>query len=161
MLPDVKRILYASDLQEGSRPAFRAAVSLCGHYQSHITYLHVIPPLGRQTEKVVKDMMARDASLQAVHDGSVQEVHDGIFKRVQAFCDVELDDDEQLQADQIDAQVIEGEPWKTILKAADDIKASVIVMGTRHNHTLGRMLLGSTSRKVMEHSTRPVLIVPL
>ena len=131
MLPGVKRILYASDLREGSRPAFRAAVSLCGHYESHITYLHVIESAGAQAEKIVKEMMARDKSLQAMHDSCVQEVHEGIFKRVQAFCDTELDEDERLQAGQLDAKVTEGEPWREILKVADEIRASVIVMGTR------------------------------
>ena len=126
MLPGVKRILYASDLREGSRPAFRAAVSLCGHYESHITYLHVIESAGTQAEKIVREMMARDASLRAMHDSCVQEVHDGIFQRVQAFCDTELDDDERLKPEQLDARVTEGEPWREILKAADDIHASVI-----------------------------------
>ena len=42
MLPDVKTILYASDIEEGSRPAFRAAVSMAGHYDASITFLHVI-----------------------------------------------------------------------------------------------------------------------
>lgn len=161
MLPDVKRILYASDLQEGSRPAFRAAVSLCGHYQSHITYLHVIESVGSQAEKMVKAMMARDPSLKNMHDDCMHEVHDSIFKRVQDFCEAELDDDEQLQPEQLGAKVVEGEPWKEILKAAEEIRASVIVMGTRHDHRLGKVLIGSTAAKVMAHSKRPVLIVPL
>ena len=161
MLPGVKRILYASDLREGSRPAFRAAVSLCGHYESHITYLHVIESAGTQAEKIVREMMARDASLRAMHDSCVQEVHDGIFQRVQAFCDTELDDDERLKPEQLDARVTEGEPWREILKAADDIHASVIVMGPRHDHSLGKVLIGSTAGKVIEHSQRPVLVVPL
>ena len=161
MLPGVKRILYASDLREGSRPAFRAAVSLCGHYQSHITYLHVIESPGTQAEKIVHEMMARDASLKAMHDSCVKEVHDGIYQRVQSFCDAELDEDEQLQPDQLDARVVEGETWREILRVADEIRASVIVMGTRHDHRLGKVLIGSTAVKVMEHSKRPVLVVPL
>ena len=33
-----EKILYASDIEKGSRPAFRAAVSLCGHYDAQITW---------------------------------------------------------------------------------------------------------------------------
>jgi nucleotide-binding universal stress UspA family protein len=161
MLPGVKRILYASDLQEGSRPAFRAAVSLCGHYQSHITYLHVIADGNRQARQLVNRMMTRDESLKAVHDSSVHHVHERILKRVEDFCAAELDADEQLQAGQLDARVEEGEPWQQILRVADEIHASVIVLGTRHDHGLGKMLLGSTAVKVMEHSHRPVLVIPL
>lgn len=161
MLPGVKRILYASDLQEGSRPAFRAAVSLCGHYQSHITYLHVIEDSRRQARKLVQQLMERDEDLQKVHDGTVRHVHEQILQRVEAFCAAELEADEQLQAEQLDAMVVEGEPWKEILRVADEVHATVIVMGTRHDHSLGKRLLGSTAVKVMEHSRRPLLVVPL
>ncbi|MDO6805136.1 universal stress protein, partial [Wenyingzhuangia sp. 1_MG-2023] len=82
-----------------------------------------------------------------------------ILARVEDFCAAELEIDEQLQVDQLVARVEEGRAWQEILRVADEIKASVIVMGTRHG--LGKKLLGSTAAKVMEHSVRPVLIVPL
>ncbi|MDP2609065.1 MULTISPECIES: universal stress protein [unclassified Oceanobacter] len=159
MLSGVKRILYASDLQGGSRPAFRAAVSLCGHYQSHITYLHVIESPSRQADRLAQQLMAQDPLLQDLHDDSLVAVREQILARVEDFCAAELEIDEQLQVDQLVARVEEGRAWQEILRVADEIKASVIVMGTRHG--LGKKLLGSTAAKVMEHSVRPVLIVPL
>jgi nucleotide-binding universal stress UspA family protein len=161
MLPTVKRILYASDLKENSRPAFRAAMSLCGHYHSHITYLHVIGTTGRRVERLVHEMMELDPSLKDMHDASMQDVRNAILKRVEGFCEAELDAHELLQPDQLDARVEEGEPWKEILRVADEIHASLIVMGTRHDHSLGKLLIGSVATKVMEHSKRPVLVVPL
>jgi nucleotide-binding universal stress UspA family protein len=91
----------------------------------------------------------------------MQDVRNAILKRVEGFCEAELDAHELLQPDQLDARVEEGEPWKEILRVADEIHASLIVMGTRHDHSLGKLLIGSVATKVMEHSKRPVLVVPL
>src|SRR5215211_485685 len=49
--------------------------------------------------------------------------------------------------------------WQTILDTADEQDASVIVMGQRGLSGLSA-LLGSVSHGVVQHATRPVLIVP-
>lgn len=157
MLPGVTRILYASDIRPGARPAFRAAMSLCGHYQSQITFLHVVEPVSGHAERLVRSMMSDDPSLKALHDESLQHVHKQLIERVERFCREELDASELLADGQLEARVEEGSPWKKILEVADEIDASVIVMGVRHHHSL----LGDTPSKVMHHSRRPVLTVPL
>lgn len=160
MLPEVKKILYASDIDHGSRPAFRAAVSLCGHYNSEITFLHVIEPLSASAQSIV-DTMMNDESLHEMHDQSLQNLSNKLKSRIERFCESELDENEMLSEGQAIARVEEGVPWKTIIEVADDIDADVIVMGTRTHSAVGQFLLGSTANKVMHHSKRPVLIVPL
>lgn len=157
MLPDVTRILYASDIQPGARPAFRTAVSLCGHYRSHITFLHVVEPIQGHAERLVRSMMASDPSLKALHDDGLAHVQAQVLERVERFRQQELDEHSQLRDEQVTARVEEGVPWKKILEVADEIDASVIVMGVRQH----KVLLGETASKVMHHSTRPVLVVPL
>lgn len=160
MLPEVKKILYASDIDKGSRPAFRAAVSLCGHYNSEITFLHVLEPLSSSAQSIV-DTMMNDESLHELHDQSIINVSNKLKERVSRFCETELEENEMLSDAQVHARVEEGTPWKTILSVADDIDADVIVMGTRTHSAMGQFLLGSTANKVMHNSKRPVLIVPL
>ncbi len=160
MLPDVKKILYASDIDQGSRPAFRAAVSLCGHYHSEITFLHVLEPLSASAQSIVNTMM-NDEALHELHDQSLVNLRNKLTERVKHFCATELEENELLSDGQVTARVEEGTPWKVILKVADEINADVIVMGTRTHSAVGQFLLGSTANKVMHHSTRPVLIVPL
>ncbi|MFG1488243.1 universal stress protein [Oceanospirillum sp. HFRX-1_2] len=157
MLPGVTRILYASDIRPGSRPAFRAAMSLCGHYKSQITFLHVVEPVSGHAERLVRSMMSDDPSLKALHDESLQHVHRQVVERVERFCREELDASEMLEDGQLEARVEEGTPWKKILEVADEIDASVIVMGVRHQNSL----LGDTPTKVMHHCRRPILTVPL
>lgn len=160
MLPDVKKILYASDIDKGSRPAFRAAMSLCGHYHSEITYLHVIEPLSASAQSIIKNMINED-SLNELHDQSLENLKSKIEERIRLFCESELEQNEMLEEGSVTSRVEEGTPWKTILRVADEIDADVIVMGTRTHSAMGQFLLGSTANKVMHNSKRPVLIVPL
>lgn len=49
---------------------------------------------------------------------------------------------------------------ETILVAADDVGADVIVLGTRGLSGLKSLLMGSVSHAVLQHADRPVMIVP-
>jgi nucleotide-binding universal stress UspA family protein len=50
--------------------------------------------------------------------------------------------------------------WDGIVAAADEINASVIVIGSRGLKGARELFEGSTSHEVAEHARRPVLIVP-
>jgi nucleotide-binding universal stress UspA family protein len=50
--------------------------------------------------------------------------------------------------------------WRTLLEAADEHGASVVVTGAHGLSGPGRLLLGSVSTTVLNHSDRPVLVVP-
>jgi nucleotide-binding universal stress UspA family protein len=54
----------------------------------------------------------------------------------------------------------EGSVWRTILDVADEVDATVIVMGTRGLSRVRSSLIGSVSNAIMHHSSRMVLIVP-
>ncbi len=54
-----------------------------------------------------------------------------------------------------------GPLWATIVDRIDELQPTVIVMGTRGLTGLRSALVGSVSRLVASHSTRPVLTVPL
>jgi len=160
MLPDVKKIVYASDIEEGSRPAFRAAVSMAGHYDAEITFLHVIEPLSASAKSLLKTMM-NDESLNEMHQESVNNLKNKLVERIERFCSSELDDNERMRDDQVIPRVEEGVAEKVILRVADEINADLIVMGTRTHSSVEQFFLGSTANRVMQRTKRPVLIIPL
>lgn len=49
--------------------------------------------------------------------------------------------------------------WQGILDCADEFDASYIVMSSRGLGSIGSLLLGSETQKVLHQATRPVLIV--
>jgi nucleotide-binding universal stress UspA family protein len=60
---------------------------------------------------------------------------------------------------EIHTEMIEGSPAEAIINVATTRKSDVIVMGSRGVGTLGGLLLGSTSQKVVSHAPCPVLII--
>jgi len=52
-----------------------------------------------------------------------------------------------------------GSPWHTIIDVANELGASLIVLGT-HGVSGVRAVLGSVSTAVTHHSKRPLLLVP-
>jgi nucleotide-binding universal stress UspA family protein len=56
--------------------------------------------------------------------------------------------------------VKEGDYSKTILKTANDIKADIIVLGSHSKKWLEKILLGSTTEKILKETSLPLLIVP-
>lgn len=50
--------------------------------------------------------------------------------------------------------------WETIVDAADDLGASVIVLGSRGLRGLRTLMLGSVAHQVVHHAHQSVLIVP-
>jgi len=161
MFYDIKKILYASDLEQGSRPAFRAAISLCGHYsEAQITYLHVIESLSSTTRSLLSNMMDQEEIDRLLQKG-IDELSVKIRERIERFCEEELEEHEVLGLKNIEARIEEGTPWRKILEVADEMNADVIVMGTRKHSSLGQALVGSTATRTLTHSKRPVLIVPL
>lgn len=160
MLPEVKKILYASDIDHGSRPAFRAAMSLCGHYHSEVTYLHVLESQSAATDNVLGSLL-KDDDMKEMYEESLDNLRINMYERVARFCQQEVDPEDGVNVASIVPRIEEGVAWKTILKVADEIDADLIVMGTRHHSSVSSFFLGSTATKVMQKANRAVLVVPL
>lgn len=56
--------------------------------------------------------------------------------------------------------VKEGDPAKSILEAASEIKADVIVMGSHSKRWLEKIVMGSVTEKVLSLTTIPLFIIP-
>ena len=53
-----------------------------------------------------------------------------------------------------------GAVAEEILDQADELNADLIVMGTHGHSAMYNLLVGSATKGVLKHSTRPVLLVP-
>lgn len=156
----INKILYASDIEKGSRPAFRAAMSLCGKYHSEITYLNVIEPLSSSAQNLIKNLVDTQ-DVEGIYQQSLVNLKTKIEERINRFFEQEIEFHDTLDISQIKSCIEEGVAWETIIKVADEIDADVIVMGTRTHSAMGQFFSGSTANKVMLNTKRPLLIIPL
>jgi nucleotide-binding universal stress UspA family protein len=160
MFPEIKKILYATDLSDNMRPVFRFALSLAEKYQAKISMLHAAEPLSPQVRWALETYMSEDEAHKAEREG-LKKVQAKMRARLAEFCQQELGkspEESQLIAE---ISVISGRAAETITKKAEDWDADIVVVGTHTDPSLGGRLLGSTARKVTQLSKRPVLVVPV
>jgi nucleotide-binding universal stress UspA family protein len=60
----------------------------------------------------------------------------------------------------VESFVLDGPPVDVLLRAADEVDASLVVVGRRGAGGCPELLLGSTAHQIVEHSRCPVLVVP-
>ncbi len=58
------------------------------------------------------------------------------------------------------SKIDEGKPYEVILETMDKEDVDVVIMGASGKHGLDRVLLGSTTERVIRETKRPVLVVP-
>jgi len=153
-IPDIKKILYASDLSANARHAFVYAASIAHRYGAGITILHVLeaPPLsvyllGEQWEEI-KDKNVKRA---------ITEVNTRLDK-FRANISTEFAS-HPFTVD--DIVVKTGIPEEEILREAEKGGFDVVVMGTHGQGPFADAMMGSTARRVLRRSKKPVLVVRL
>lgn len=160
MIPEIKRIVYATDLSENARYAFGYAADLAYRYDAKLTVISVLETLSPYAETHIQEMMGMERweDLKADHSFKSSEK---IRERVADFCK-EMDakfDSCKLMVD--DIRIPKGVPHVEILKTAIEVDADMIVMGTHGYNILQDSLIGGTARRMVKDSQIPVLVIRL
>ncbi len=160
MIPQIRKILYATDLSKNSVYAFRYATKMAETYEAGIVILHVIEPIpsvARHSMKIYVDESRWEEKI-AYEQGLAIE---RIKKRLQEFCRQETQNAPHCLAQVSSILVRPGYPVEEILKVADEEDCSMIALGTHGKGFLKQTFLGSVAHSVLERADRPVFIVPL
>ncbi len=160
MIPEIKNILYATDLSESARHCFGYAASLSERYGAKITILHVLEDLSPSTVIRVREIMGEKQWLELL-ERNKQQIVDKIHKRIEALCQDTSNGKTTCNFQVGDILILEGPAVSTILETADKNGADIIVMGTHGYGTFKEALMGSTARRVVRRSPVPVLTVRL
>lgn len=156
MLPEIKTILYATDLEPGSPYVFRYALSQAQRYQAKVTVVHAMEPLSRFGQSLVELHISHQNS-EKMHADARKQVREEILQRIHEFCEKEACLVEENMVE--DILVVEGMPDQVILDEARKLGADMIIMGTHRHSVVGEMLLGTTAHKVVHSSEIPTLLV--
>jgi len=166
---EIKKILYTTDLSESAFHAFAYAVNLANTYNAGITILHVLfedpdieskisPYIGEDQWQQIKKSHykeAREALIGKKRDNvAIREILQSFSEKVKANMDE--------QAFVTDEIIVErGNPVEKILKVAQERNCDLIVMGSHGHGAIEDALIGSTARRVLRRSRKPVLVVRL
>jgi nucleotide-binding universal stress UspA family protein len=160
MIPQIKKILYATDLSKNSVFAFRYATKMAEKYDARIIILHVvepIPSMAKHYMKIYVDESKWEEKVRYEQDLAIERIK----KRLQEFCRQETQEAPQCLAQVSNILVRAGYPVEEILKAADEEDCSMIVLGTHGKGFLKQTFLGSVAGSVLDRARKPVFIVPL
>ena len=168
-LPEVtvKKILFATDLSEGARHAFAYAASLANLYAANLLLLHVMDEVPELLDQHVAGYIDADQweAIKARHfqeaqsaligkkrdHFAIREVLDQFVTNIKSAAPVTAFKDEVM--------VVRGNPVEKILQTSDEQNCDMIVMGTHGQGALADVMLGSTARRVIRRSPKPVLVV--
>lgn len=135
-----KNILLAFDGSECSQKALEYGRSLAEQYGATLWLVHVFAHTSDLLgyEDFEKLFAKRKSAGQAVVDEALQKLDQSNLK--------------------VRTELLEGPEAESILKAAENIPADLIIMGTRGLGAVKGLLIGSVSRKVMHLATCPVMV---
>ena len=159
MIPEIKRILYTTDLSKNAAHAFRYAAAFSKKFDAEIIILHVIEEISADAklalsayldEKYLKEKLSQKAT------GRIERIQ----KRLKAFCDKELKDNSECAKNVISIEVCKGYPEEEILKKVDELGCDAIVMGA-HEKGRAHTFLGSVAKRVLRRARKPVFLIPL
>ena len=137
-----KKILVPTDFSASSKAALDYAAVIAEAFQSEIALIHVIDSLAysvTDTLIVVDHQAALKATAEALIDNLYKECIERGLSATKA--------------------VVDGTPYREIIKKAEAEQVDLIVMGTHGRTGFERLLLGSVAEKVVRMSSAPVLTV--
>lgn len=136
-----KNILLAFDGSDCSNRALKYASNMAQQYGAALWLIHVFPHTSDLLgyEDFEKLFAKRKSAGQAIVDQALQKL-----------------DESKLQ---VRTELLEGPEAESILKAAQNLEADLIVMGTRGLGAVKGLLIGSVSRKVLHYASCPVMVV--
>ena len=167
---EIKKILYTTDLSESALHAFAYAASLANLSGATITMLHVLPDKQDKELSIVAPYVTesqwdeiKQRNYQRAREALIGKKRDNvaITEVLHTFSDnVKSESDNQpFVTDEI--LVERGNPIEQILETADKRNCDLIVMGSHGHGVIEEALLGSTARRVVRRSKKPVLVVHL
>jgi nucleotide-binding universal stress UspA family protein len=160
MIPEIKKILYTTDLSESARYAFSYAASLANRYNAGITILHVLEDISPTTDNLVLNIIGKE-KWNELRSNNEKEVLDTLKSRLTQFCD---DVQAELPScpfitDEVKVKI--GRPVEEILHEVEENNYDMVIMGAHGHSALADAVMGSVSRRVVRRCKKPVLVIRL
>jgi len=146
MLP-LKKILCPTDFSNPSFEAMNVATELAMHFSSYLIVIHVVAPIPViATEYTSSAAFNVQEYQQLMEASSMKTLEEQIEKRIPKGVSVR-------------SMLSLGDPANQIVHTAEDEQVDLIVIATRGQTGLKRLVFGSVAEKVVRLASRPVLSI--
>ncbi|GAB3039228.1 universal stress protein [Oleiagrimonas citrea] len=143
-----KRILISTDGSEHSKRAIAQGVTLARSLGASVVGLNAAPSLSIDANKM--DDISH--SMEVEYRRAVEEQSRAMLSEIEKAAGE--------AGVSCQTHFLYGDPvHRSIIKAADDNHCDLVVMGSHGRGSVGTLLLGSVTQKVLAHDERPVLVV--
>jgi nucleotide-binding universal stress UspA family protein len=158
MIPDIKRILYATDLSGSAKHAFNYAATIASKFDAKIIILNVVETLPSNTEWQIVEYLGQDR-WKEIQKKKRQDFIESVKRSLNNFCEEISSSMKSCPFIVEDILIKEGIPVDEILKTADSKDCDMVVMGTHGYGMLADALIGSTARRVVRRCKKPVMVI--
>ncbi len=169
MIPNIKNILFATDLSRNSRHAFQYAVSVAHRYGAKLNILYVMEEISRSADVRLKNFIGEER-WQEIKGGQEEEARQILIGKkregsmiraaLDELCDkIQTESEIDFKIDQIN--VVRGYVVDEILSEAQRNECDLIVMGYHVRGKLEEAVVGSTTRRILRRSKIPVMLVQM
>ncbi len=150
--PLFTRILVAFDGSEPSKRALDIAAKTAVLFKGELILLTVVPKITfpifaeeRVGSMSVADIQGYQSKMEELYRKSLEKAEAEVRTRYPQL--------------KLEVFLLEGKPSTTIVEEAEKRDANLIMIGSRGLGGIAGWILGSTSRKVVDRCTKPILIV--
>ena len=158
MLPNLKKILYATGMGGGAPYVFRYALAMANQHDAQIIAVSAIEPLPPFAQSLV-ELHVSHQDAEKMHLAARDQAKERLKERIARLCEMECESAAQCSSRVSSILVEEGLPAQIILSAAQKYNVDLIIMGSHRHSVIGDALLGTTTNKVLHSATQPVLVV--
>jgi nucleotide-binding universal stress UspA family protein len=151
----MKKVLIALDYDPTTQKVAETGYTLAKTMGAEVILLHVITDPVYYSSKEYSPILGYTGYMDMGQSQLVSA--DGLKKASQHFLDKTK---QHLGDETIKTLITEGDFAESILKAAKDLHADIIVMGSHSRKWLENILMGSVTEKVLHHTSIPVFIIP-
>ncbi|WP_421870556.1 universal stress protein [Motiliproteus sp.] len=160
LFPEIKQILYCTDLSKNASYAFKYAAYLSGKTGAKVHILHVVEKLSNDARITLKTYVMDSTSRDDFLNHRIDHAKDLLKHRQDYFWDVLAPSHKELREQVASVDVVEHYPAETILRRSKELDVDLIVMGA-HEKGIMHTFLGSVAKNVLRHSRIPTMIVPI
>ena len=163
IIPEIKNILYVTDISETARYAVRYACGIGNKYGAKMTILHVVPDAFEEFS------MGAGFDLGAHYKKKKNELNEENIEAAKAIMKRRIEETSalikkeipQCPLEQGNIQVETGDTVSQIVAVAEQGDYDLLIMGTRGHGKLKGAIMGSVAAGVISRCSKPVLVVRL